>query len=558
MKKLSYLIAGTLLWSFSGHAQELFTNGAGIFPTVPGGNTNVGIGPLYNAPAFQLDVFAPAGANGARFNMDNFQYGSGNNVLGSPYSGAFGQANNIQNNSNECFAFGLQNNIDFSNASFAAGMDNSINNSPGIGGAMALGAMNRIDNSEHSAAIGEDNTIRNGHGSIALGGHNFNDGPYTVTIGSGLNNNMTNTIMAGFGTATLFVDGNNNRVGIGTTNPQVMLHVADSIRSGALVPGGNVCADANGTLYISGPCRSSTGGISNSCASLNFVPKTIDAAGNLNCSQIFDNGVSVGIGTVGPFNYTWAGGLTGPVLPPAAGIVKLDVNGVTRSLAYIATSDASLKSNIQEIPDAGSILQKVSGKTYHWNAATLESTGAADVRQYGFIAQEVAEVLPEAVSVDEKGLYGINYTTFIPLLTEAYKAQQTELDEKEAEINGLRSQLDDMMNQLAEMRDAINNMGGQLNTGGTQNGPMGGSSLEQNQPNPFSEATTIRFTVANNVQKAAIHIYNLKGKQKAQYEVEVGQTQIVVEQGSLEPGIYIYSLITDGQVVDTRRMMIQE
>jgi len=38
-----------------------------------------------------------------------------------------------------------------------------------------------------------------------------------------------------------------------------------------------------------------------SCFTLNFVPKTIDASGNLSCSQIYDDSKFVGIATTSPF-----------------------------------------------------------------------------------------------------------------------------------------------------------------------------------------------------------------------------------------------------------------
>jgi hypothetical protein len=560
MKRASYLFAAMFFSTSIAFAQSpLFTDFGVVNATATSPNPNVGIG--INNPTFLLHTFAPVGMPGVELDVDNFSMGNGNAVpAGGPYNGALGQNNSIINGSSTSFTLGTMNIIDQSMSSFSGGFSNTIITSIGQGGCIALGGRNHLENTEESAAIGEDNQILNGHGSISLGGHNRNDGPYTITIGSGLTNNLGTSLMAGFNDTTFFIG--NNRIGIGNiTNPQELLHVGGRIRSDALAGGGNVCADVNGNLILSGPCSSSSSGITSTCTSaVNYVPKSIDAAGNLGCSQIYDDGTSVGIGSIGPFGYTWSGGLTGPTLPPSSGTLKLDVNGVTQSLAYIATSDANMKTNIEEITNAREILAQLAGKTYNWNRETLEKTGATDIRQYGFIAQEVAEVLPEAVSVNAEGQYGVNYTYFIPLLTEGYKAQQAELQEKDREIDALREQMNAMMNELTAMRNAINAMpGSNLNTGGIDNSDAGvGSSLVQNEPNPFSQRTTVRFELTDDVQNASVFIYDLNGEQEAHYQIQKGQTEVVIERKSLQPGIYIYSLVTDGRIADTKRMVISD
>jgi len=53
----------------------------------------------------------------------------------------------------------------------------------------------------------------------------------------------------------------------------------------------------------------------------------------------------------------------------------------------------------------------------------------ANKNDFGFIAQEVKEVLPEIVSLDPTSeLYTINYVKLIPVLVEAIKEQQAEIE----------------------------------------------------------------------------------------------------------------------------------
>jgi hypothetical protein len=57
-----------------------------------------------------------------------------------------------------------------------------------------------------------------------------------------------------------------------------------------------------------------------------------------------------------------------------------------------------------------------------------------DEYQYGVIAQEVEKILPYAVSTGNDGIKGVSYNQIIPVLIEAIKTQQ-------AEINTLKSKL---------------------------------------------------------------------------------------------------------------------
>ena len=46
--------------------------------------------------------------------------------------------------------------------------------------------------------------------------------------------------------------------------------------------------------------------------------------------------------------------------------------------------------------------------------------------QYGLVAQQVREVLPDIVDEDASGYLSVNYQSVIPVLVEALKEQQTQ------------------------------------------------------------------------------------------------------------------------------------
>ena len=69
----------------------------------------------------------------------------------------------------------------------------------------------------------------------------------------------------------------------------------------------------------------------------------------------------------------------------------------------------------------------ISGNTYTWNEKSNKE--GEDV---GVIAQEVEQVLPEAVTTRADGYLAVDYHKIIPLLVEAVK----ELTEKVATLEG--------------------------------------------------------------------------------------------------------------------------
>jgi|GEM_PF-2332135 len=292
-----------------------------------------------------------------------------------------------------------------------------------------------------------------------------------------------------------------------------------------------------------------------SCSSTNILPK-VTGSGVLGCSIVYDNGASVGINKTSGFTYTWAGGLSGTTPPPGSGIVALDVNGVTRALAYIATSDERLKTNIKSISNPFKLINGLTGKTYSWNQAVLQETHADNSRQYGFIAQDVAKVMPEAVIVDSAGTYGINYNSFIPVLTEGEKELYTMYQQEKANNDKLQSQLDDLKARLDDLANccANNTVTSSISKDVTANT---GNALYQNVPNPFNKETSIGYFISKMNGSAAIIISDLSGKEMSRYQIAApGQGSISVKIQNMVPGIYLYTLVVDGSVIDAKRMVI--
>lgn len=80
--------------------------------------------------------------------------------------------------------------------------------------------------------------------------------------------------------------------------------------------------------------------------------------------------------------------------------------------------------------------------------------------------------------------------------------------------------------------------------------------LSQNVPNPFAEKTVISYNIPTNVAQAQIHFYNATGQLINSVDLkERGNGELTVFANDLSSGIYTYSLVADGKVVATKKMM---
>ena len=83
---------------------------------------------------------------------------------------------------------------------------------------------------------------------------------------------------------------------------------------------------------------------------------------------------------------------------------------------FNSNSDRTLKDNINKIQSASDIINQLEGVSFNWKDSGNKT--------FGFIAQEVEEIIPELVGKnDELGTLTVNYQGIIPFLVEALKEQ---------------------------------------------------------------------------------------------------------------------------------------
>jgi len=126
------------------------------------------------------------------------------------------------------------------------------------------------------------------------------------------------------------------------------------------------------------------------------------------------------------------------VLPSANNTYNLGSSTYRWSTIYsnnlLNISDARLKTNILDIRYGLDAVLKIRPVQYNWKEGDDKET------KLGFLAQELRKIIPEAVAGDEnKETLAVNYIELIPVLTNAIKQQQQQIDELKKEIKSLKN-----------------------------------------------------------------------------------------------------------------------
>ena len=280
--------------------------------------------------------------------------------------------------------------------------------------------------------------IKLNNGNAIYLGDSANNNGGRIYVDTGTNNfyiNQANNAPLYFATnngtkATILGNGN---FGIGTTNPSYKLHITETtsadcrlqIENTSTGNAGIEIVGGGGNQYIDFTPVASTdfeGRIiySSSSDEMQFMTNGV------NRFKLNSNGAEVQNGALG--------------VGVAANSTDGRIDASNDIVAY--SSDKRLKTNIQSIENPLDKIGKLSGFTYNWNdkAAKLANYDTNE-SLIGVFAQEVQAVLPEAVKLapfdndgNNKSISGENYLTvqyekIVPLLIEAIKEQQKQIDD---------------------------------------------------------------------------------------------------------------------------------
>ena len=295
----------------------------------------------------------------------------------------------------------------------------------------------------------------------------------------------------------------------------------------------------------------------------------------------------------------------------------LDVRGISRVPTLKIFSDERLKTEIRPIDlNETANLYLLQGNFYKKTLpAVIENfTCSSDVKpsvsenpaieilEYGYLAQELEAFFPNLVSIDDEGYYSVDYIGLIPITIEAVKEQKSTLDNQQQEVTQLQTEFAryiDSIEQhrreietlqqivmfqemdLGELRNDINMLWNEVmelrfdlnrccegkgllrgdtlykDTSISKNPIFDKSALYQNTPNPFNANTQISYYLPTTVQTAYLYIYSLNGiQQKSYFLTQRGAQAITIYASELPAGMYLYTLVVDNEIIDTKRMIL--
>ncbi len=131
------------------------------------------------------------------------------------------------------------------------------------------------------------------------------------------------------------------------------------------------------------------------------------------------------------------------------------------------------------------------------------------------------------------------------------ESSQNEKIEKEIEE---KSKIEKLEKEMAELKQLVS-LTPQNNAIPSENR----AKLYQNTPNPFNQQTEIQYFLSDEVGNAAILVFDMNGKQLKSYGItQKGKGKIVIYGNDFRAGMYLYSLVADSKIIDTKRMILTE
>ncbi len=219
-------------------------------------------------------------------------------------------------------------------------------------------------------------------------------------------------------------------------------------------------------------------------------------------------------------------------------------------------SDERLKDNIKPLDNVMDKIMQLDVNTYNFKKE-YHHMNLPQVKQYGFIAQNLQKLFPELVqtvadkSKGENNLFAyktVNYLGMIPVLAKALQEEHTQRIKTEEQLQTLKERVDAMekaLSQAAVSSPALKGLGTST------------ARLEQNVPNPANQAATINCYIPSGAKSAMLVIYASNGAKVKEFNnLATGANRLEVKANTLGSGVYTYALLIDGKQADSRQMIV--
>jgi hypothetical protein len=285
-------------------------------------------------------------------------------------------------------------------------------------------AFNGTNNTSFAVFYNNASTFVGGLGTYAwqVGGTNYTDLSLVANANLGIFTNNSSS-------PAIYINTSKN-VGIGTTSPQTLLSVETSGVQSTVSP--IITSQSSGVTYTGlYSIRDGAGD------QRGLIFQVYTANVGLNEKMRITSGGNIGIGNTGNsgirVNIT---GATSDSSTQAINVSKADGtnlfyarnDGYLYSVGAWSGSDRRLKENIADLENGLEIVLGLKAKKFDLINGLKNN--------YGFIAQEMQEIIPDAVSVfeEKEQLLAVRMDYIIPHLVKAIQEQQAQIEELKAKI----------------------------------------------------------------------------------------------------------------------------
>ena len=334
----------------------------------------------------------------------------------------------------------------------------------------------------------------------------------------------------------------NGNVGIGTTDPAKLLDVNGE----AIFRDENKLTtflSTGANAYLSFENNGGTAG-----ADLGYFNDTNDQYFFINTpggafGELVINGPNVGLGVLDP-NYQ----------------LQLSTNSAAKpsSSTWTVASDKRLKKEVQAFTDGLDVLQKIEPVWYRYNG----KAGLPDQeRNIGIIAQDMQRIAPYTIGEFASKHKGPNekYLSFdanalFYITINAVKEQQELIEAQEKVIQSLRAEMEEFK-QLMKHVLVDKQVSAEAHSYVLSLEQKPG--LAQNHPNPFHQQTVIPYFLSAEAGDAYLQVTSTDGKVLGKVSIqEAGAGQVIIKANAFPAGTYYYSLVVNGQIVETKKMIL--
>lgn len=237
---------------------------------------------------------------------------------------------------------------------------------------------------------------------------------------------------------------------------------------------------------------------------------------------------------------------------------KLTSGGV-----WTDASDRKLKQQFKTL-DKNEVLEKINAlEVTEWNYKADDPS----IRHIGPMAQDFYALFnvgddSTIAAMDKAGVALIG----IQALSANQNEQNNKIESLEVELQNHQLQTQQLSDENAQLRARLEqleqylfNSQNELPITHQQSVVLSDNNqpkLWQNEPNPSTGATNIRYYIPEGVQQASIIFYNANGVMLQNVPIVEGNGQLAVDAKQISAGAYTYALVINNSVVATKQMII--